>query len=162
MAVEPRDKQGNAVKFIRVKGRIVPIKGKGAQGSKEAKNTRLRKDRGVDLRVVGQNKYDRKLVSDVVKKHSRKTSFKERAQLGAAMGVFGASVGGIAGGLGEMALDAFSKGKIKLTGKKAAVVAATTGILGAAIGLNEKTRISNRTFNKHYGKEEKGFKCLSL
>lgn len=137
------------VKFIRVRGRVVPIKNKGPSSA----GKKLRKDKGLDLRARGQNKYDRKLVSEVIEKHGRQATKKERFREGVAGGIFGASLGGIAGGLGEMALDVASKGRIKLTGKKALVTAGALGVLGAFAGASgSQKRISNRSYNKHYGK----------
>lgn len=132
----------NGVKFIRVRGRVVPVRSKGE---------------GVDLRSkAGASMADIRAASKEAQKHSRISS-SSKLKTAAASGLLGAGVGAFVGGaLGAVAGAAASR----FLGKKAM----HTGLVGgAAIGAGlmavgsvgaafSGKQFSNRQFNKALGK----------
>lgn len=133
------------VKFIRKNGKVIPIKA-GAGGQK------LRKDKGVDLRVKGQNKYDRKLVSQTYEKYGKKATTGQKFKDAVGLGLIGGWLGGMAGGAAGVLTHVATKGKVNVVGKAAAAGAAALGgtlVYGSA--TQKAKRLSNRQFNKKYG-----------
>lgn len=122
------------VRFVRIHGRIVPI----------------RKDKGVDMRsnerlLLGkrqQNKaYNKAIKDSLIKDPAKIKKFKgQSAQgLGVAGVIFGGAIGGQLGAI---------KGSIFKKGIKGALIG---GVIGALAGHSRSDFIDKRKFNKSYG-----------
>lgn len=130
------------VKFIRVRGRVIPI----------------RKDKGTDLRSKGSANYgDYKATYKDAKKRTKSPSLGKRAATSATFGIAGAGIGAhiggaIVGAAGFAARKLLGKGAGGLAGatKGGAIGAAAIGLLGAYAGATREGA-SARTWNKLAG-----------
>lgn len=149
MAEMKKDSKGRPVKFIRVRGRIVPI----------------RSDQGVDLRSNRPAAYSggkkgsnqvMKDVQDIYKKHGREMNTKERVKSGVGVGIVGAAFGGAVGAALGGAVKAVTKTKGNI-GKLSASLAAISGLAAGYAAYNSKSKVlSNKKFNKEFGKKIAG------
>jgi hypothetical protein len=128
----------NGVKFIRVHGRVVPI----------------RNDKGADLRSKNSPaRYsDFKATYAEAKKRTRPASLKQRAKGAAALGLGMGAFGMLAGTVTGVAADILSKGRTGLKGveKGMKLGAAAGAILGAYAGATQEGA-NRRTWNKLAG-----------
>jgi uncharacterized membrane protein YebE (DUF533 family) len=131
----------SGVKFIRVKGRVVPIRDNGKAGQKK------RKDGGRDLRSApGHNMKD---VHEIFDKHGRAPTTKERVKSAAMFSVVAGGALGFGATMASVLINRRSATKALVGGAAAGTALAAYG----AYSSNAKV-MSNRKWNKELGKRK--------
>lgn len=130
------------VKFIRVRGKVVPIRDKKKGGGAD-------KERKPNKKETGQ------AISNTFKKHGRDQTKGERFKMGMVIGGTGALIGAQIGAVAQMVASKGSR-----FGKGAAIGAATLGGLMGYAGSRNSKVMSDKKFNKEFPKELKALQGL--